>query len=66
MCIENAGHEASLVTGKVYKVIKPLPGDLPVDLRVIDEEGEDYLYSSDRFIQVELPRIAQRVISALV
>ena len=29
-------------------------------MRVIDESGEDYLYSVDRFVAVELPRQAER------
>jgi hypothetical protein len=27
-----------------------------VDVRVIDESGEDYLFSEDRFVAVDLPR----------
>jgi hypothetical protein len=30
-------------------------------VRVIDESGEDYLYPSDCFVAVELPRAAARV-----
>ena len=30
-------------------------------VRVIDESGEDYLYSSDCFVAVELPQAAARV-----
>jgi hypothetical protein len=45
-CINNLGYEASLTQGMVYKV---LPDTDKTALRVIDNEGEDYLYESARF-----------------
>ena len=48
--------------GKAYKVIKPLAEDPEYDLRVIDEEGEDYLYSARRFVPVDLPPAARRAV----
>ena len=56
MCINNRGYPASLELHKIYRVI---PDDGAVregDLRIVDESGEDYLYSAKRFILVELPR----------
>ena len=38
-----------LQVGAVYKVAPPAPNDQPDDLRVIDGEGEDYLYPADYF-----------------
>jgi hypothetical protein len=64
MCVDNAGNEASLWIGKVYQVIKPDPNDGPRNLRVIDEEGEDYLYSAEQFVPVDLPRSARRAVVA--
>jgi hypothetical protein len=29
------------------------------DLRVIDESGEDYLFSADRFVAIEVPAAAR-------
>lgn len=66
ICIQNQGHEPSLQFGKVYKVIKPKKGDRATDLRVIDEEGEDYLYGVQRFVRVELPAKAKRAVSGRV
>ncbi len=62
LCIENRGYEGSLIVGKVYRVMKPEPADRPGDLRVVDEEGEDYLYPAERFVPVELPPRARRVL----
>jgi hypothetical protein len=52
----------SLCRSKIYSVIKPLPGDPPYDLRIVDEEGEDYLYPADRFVVVSLPPKARRLL----
>lgn len=30
------------------------------DIRVIDESGEDYLYSADRFVEIEPPQTVRR------
>ncbi|HTD43324.1 MAG TPA: hypothetical protein VK687_04050 [Bryobacteraceae bacterium] len=30
------------------------------DLRIIDESGEDYLYPSDRFIAIDVPKSLER------
>ena len=38
-----------LVVGAVYKIAPPDVNDQPGDLRVIDGEGEDYLYPADYF-----------------
>ena len=45
-CLNNQGYEASLIIGKVYKTLPTSERDT---LRVIDNEGEDYLYDIGRF-----------------
>jgi hypothetical protein len=58
LCVNNEGYPASLEVRKVYRA---LPDELAAGrgfVRVIDESGEDYLYPSDRFVAVELPRAA--------
>jgi hypothetical protein len=55
VCVDNSGYPASLELYKIYRVI---PDDAAADgdLRVIDESGEDYLYSADRFVLIDLPQ----------
>jgi len=56
VCINNSDYPASLELHKIYQV---LPDERAAEddfLRVIDESGEDYLYSADRFVPVELPQ----------
>jgi hypothetical protein len=63
LCVENGKYEADLLIGKVYKAIKPEKNDRPVDLRVIDESGEDYLYPAKWFVAVDLPPRAKRALA---
>lgn len=63
MCVKNTGVEASLLVGKVYKVIRPAVNDGPRDVRVIDEEMEDYLYPSTFFVEIEVPARARRALA---
>jgi len=48
--------------GKVYRVLRPQRGDRPYDLRVVDEEGEDYLYPARRFVKIDLPLRARKAL----
>lgn len=61
LCVSNEGYPASLEVRKVYQV---LPDPVAASwgfVRVVDESGEDYLYPSECFVVVELPRAAARV-----
>ena len=60
ICIDNSGYSASLELHKVYAV---LPDERAAEddfLRVVDESGEDYLYSAKRFVSVDLPAQVKR------
>lgn len=56
VCVDNSGYPASLELFKIYKVVPDDEAAAEGDLRVIDESGEDYLYSADRFVLMILPR----------
>ena len=56
LCIDSTDYQASLVLGKVYRVI-PDPKAPRDDLvRIVDESGEDYLYHKSHFVFVEFPK----------
>lgn len=55
VCVRNEGYEASLERNKIYTVLPDLEAERDGDLRVIDESGEDYLFSADRFVAIEVP-----------
>ncbi|MCZ7669206.1 MAG: hypothetical protein M5U34_19460 [Chloroflexi bacterium] len=53
ICIDNSNYPASLELHKVYRVIPDDAAAKDGDLRVIDESGEDYLFSAQRFLLVD-------------
>lgn len=58
ICVNNDGYPASLEVGKVYRVVPDPAAAAKGLVRVVDESGEDYLYPSERFVAVELPKDA--------
>ena len=54
VCIENKGNEVSLEKWKIYQCLSDEEAEKYNEIRVIDEEGEDYLYPSDFFSPVSL------------
>ena len=55
VCLNNKGYEASLELGKLYRVIADEQATAHGYIRIVDESGEDYAYSADRFFPLELP-----------
>jgi hypothetical protein len=55
VCVRNEGYEASLERNKIYAVLPDEGAERDGDVRVIDESGEDYLFSADRFVAIEVP-----------
>ena len=53
--MRNDGYEASLERNKIYTVVRDEEAERDGDIRVIDESGEDYLFSADRFVAIEVP-----------
>ncbi len=66
VCIKNEGYAASLELRKIYEVI---PDERAADhqmIRVVDESGEDYLYPSDFFITIDLPKPVEQALSLAI
>jgi hypothetical protein len=55
VCVDNDGYEASLERNKIYVVLPDKNAETGGDLRVVDESGEDYLFSANRFVAIEVP-----------
>ena len=64
VCINNRGCEASLEFGKIYKVLPNEEAKAEGLICIIDESGEDYAYSIERFYAVALPQKLQSVLLA--
>jgi hypothetical protein len=61
ICVNNEGYLASLELRKIYQVIPDEDASTRGFIRVVDESGEDYLYSKDSFVPIEIPQSAQSV-----
>jgi hypothetical protein len=55
VCVDNDGYEVSLERNKIYLVLPDKDAAKDGDLRVVDESGEDYLFSADRFVAIAVP-----------
>jgi hypothetical protein len=64
LCLDNSGNEASLILGKVYRILPDARAAKDELLRVIDESGEDYLFAKQHFAFVNLPQAVKRRILA--
>ena len=55
VCVNNSGLEASLEVGKLYQVVADDDAESDDMIRVIDEDGEDYLFESKIFYPLAIP-----------
>lgn len=65
LCVHNTGYRASLIPGKVYRILAD-PRAAKDDLvRIADESGEDYLYHKSHFAFVDFPPAIKKKLLAL-
>ena len=64
VCTDNRGYPASLEVGKLYPVIPDAKAAKHGYIRVIDESGEDYGYSAERFFVLQVPEALAKALSA--
>ena len=65
VCIRNDGYEESLEPRKIYEVLEDAKAAALGLVRVIDEEGEDYLYARDWFLPIDLPEVIEQAVVEL-
>jgi len=67
LCLNNTDYEISLDVRKIYPIIEPDENDTAEGfIRIVDESGEDYLYSGKRFAIIDLsPQIEKEVKKSL-
>ena len=65
VCVRNQEHEESLELRKIYEVLQDPDAAVHDMVRVIDEEGEDYLYPRHWFLSIELPHNIEEAILEL-
>jgi hypothetical protein len=64
LCLDNRGNEASLIRGKVYRILPDARAAKDDLIRVVDESGEDYLFARQQFAFVNLPPAVKKKILA--
>lgn len=64
VCLNNAGYKASLEVGKIYRVIDDEEARTNGLIRVIDESGEDYAFSANRFHPIKVLKPVEEVLLA--
>ena len=62
VCIKNEGAEESLDLRKIYEILEDPAAEKRNFVRVIDEEGEDYLYPKAWFLALELPHAVEEAL----
>ena len=65
LCLKNTGNEASLILGKVYRVLPDARAAKDDLVRIIDESGDDYLFHKTQFAFVDFPHGVRKKILAL-
>ena len=65
ICIDNTDYRASLIPGKVYRVLPDARAAKDDFVRIIDESGEDYLYHKEHFVFVDFPADVRKKILAV-
>lgn len=62
VCVRNDEHRESLELRKIYEILDDSVAGKHNMVRVIDEEGEDYLYPIDWFLPIQLPHNIEEAI----
>jgi hypothetical protein len=65
LCVDDTDYEASLIPGKVYRILPDTRAAKDDLIRIIDESGEDYLYHKSHFVFVDFPKAVRKKILAL-
>lgn len=65
-CIKNEQYEIDLTVGQVYKVLPPTATEIEAGvIRIIDNEGEDYLYDANYFEPFDPDSVARDLTQSL-
>jgi hypothetical protein len=65
ICINNKDYPASLERWKVYLSTADKKAEKRNLIKIIDESGEDYLYSTKDFVAINLPQEVEKAILTL-
>ena len=66
VCLNNDGFAASLEVGKLYQIVRDEETEKLGGLRVIDEDGEDYLFDAEMFCPLQVPPIVAQTLKSAI
>jgi len=66
ICLNNEGYEVSLERGKLYSMLPDEQVEQQGLIRIIDESGEEYAFSLNRFYPIQLPIYIEKILMAPV
>jgi hypothetical protein len=64
VCINNDGYPASLEKRKIYVALLDADAEKHGLMRIIDESGDEYLYSKALFRSIALPEAVKKAVLA--
>ena len=65
VCIDKTGYLASLEAGKLYAIVPDAEAAKHGLIRVVDESGEDYGYSAERFFILKIPIALEKALKGM-
>ena len=65
LCVDNSDYQASLIPGKVYRILPDARAAKDDLVRIVDESGEDYRYHKSYFVFVDFPPAVKKRVLAL-
>jgi hypothetical protein len=65
LCVDNSDYRASLILGKVYRILPDRRAAKDDLVRIVDESSEDYLYHRSLFVFVDFPPAVKKKVLAL-
>ena len=64
VCVSNEGYPASLERRKIYVALRDADAEKHGLIRIVDESGDDYLYSKALLRTIALPDAVKRAVLA--
>jgi hypothetical protein len=64
ICIDNEDYPAALEKRKIYIALRDTVAEKRGLIRIIDESGDDYLYSKTMFRSIALPQSVKKAVMA--
>jgi hypothetical protein len=64
VCLKNEGAEAALERNKLYVILPDARAAKDGLVRIVDEDGEGYLYPSAWFVALEVPKAVEEALLA--